>query len=65
MCPGTSLALQVIQTTLGSMIQCFDWKAGEDGNLSSVDMEEGLGITLPRANPLVCIPVARLDPIPL
>ncbi|KAI3760580.1 hypothetical protein L1987_50977 [Smallanthus sonchifolius] len=65
MCPGTSLALQVIQTTLGAMIQCFDWKAGEDGNLSCVSMEEGLGITLPRANPLVCIPVARLDPIPL
>ncbi|KAI3806501.1 hypothetical protein L1987_22408 [Smallanthus sonchifolius] len=65
MCPGTSLALQVIQTTLGAMIQCFDWKAGEDGNLTCVDMEEGLGITLPRANPLVCIPVARLNPIPL
>ncbi|KAK1412891.1 hypothetical protein QVD17_34479 [Tagetes erecta] len=65
MCPGTSLAMQVIQTTLGAMIQCFDWKAGEDGNLTSVDMEEGVGITLPRANPLVCIPVARFDPIPL
>ncbi|MFS7977334.1 putative 3,9-dihydroxypterocarpan 6A-monooxygenase [Helianthus anomalus] len=64
-CPGTSLSLQMIQTTLGSMIQCFDWKAGEDGNLSSVDMEEGPGITLPRANPLVCIPVARIDPISL
>ncbi|KAM0027690.1 putative 3,9-dihydroxypterocarpan 6A-monooxygenase [Helianthus debilis subsp. tardiflorus] len=58
-CPGTSLSLQMIQTTLGSMIQCFDWKAGEDGNLTSVDMEEGPRITLPRANPLVCIPVAR------
>ncbi|GJR32294.1 cytochrome P450 93A3-like protein [Tanacetum coccineum] len=65
MCPGTSLALQVVQTTLGAMIQCFEWKAGKDGNLTTVDMEEGVGITLPRANPLVCIPVARLDPIPL
>nr|XP_043637634.1 cytochrome P450 93A3-like [Erigeron canadensis] len=64
MCPGTTLALQVIQTTVGAMIQCFDWKAGKDGNLTSVDMEEGVGITLPRKNPLVCIPVARLDPIP-
>ncbi|GKD33806.1 hypothetical protein Tco_1249315 [Tanacetum coccineum] len=27
-------------------------KAGKDGNLSSVDMEEGIGLTLPRANRL-------------
>ncbi|KAL7582251.1 hypothetical protein Lser_V15G42505 [Lactuca serriola] len=65
MCPGTSLALQVIHATLGCMIQCFEWKAGEDGKLIRVDMEEGVGITLPRANPLVCLPVARLNPIPL
>nr|GEV41558.1 cytochrome P450 93A3-like [Tanacetum cinerariifolium] len=38
-------------------------KAGKDGNLSSVDMEERSGLSLPRANPLVCVPVARLDPI--
>ncbi|KZV47376.1 hypothetical protein F511_07790 [Dorcoceras hygrometricum] len=62
-CPGTSLALQVVQTTLASMIQCFEWRV-EGGN-GSVDMEEGIGITLPRANPLVCFPVARLHPIPL
>ncbi|XP_071694255.1 cytochrome P450 93A3-like [Rutidosis leptorrhynchoides] len=65
MCPGTSLALQVVQATLGAMIQCFEWKAGKDGKLTSVDMNEGVGITLPRANPLVCIPVARLDLIAL
>nr|XP_043636830.1 cytochrome P450 93A3-like [Erigeron canadensis] len=65
MCPGSSLALMVIHVTLGSMIQCFEWKAGKDGNLTSVDMEEGTGITLPRANPLVCIPTARIDPLPL
>nr|GEV62605.1 cytochrome P450 93A3-like [Tanacetum cinerariifolium] len=64
MCPGISLAHFMVHTTLGAMIQCFDWKAGKDGNLTSVDMEEGTGLTLPRANPLVCIPVARLVPIP-
>ncbi|XP_023730910.1 cytochrome P450 93A3 [Lactuca sativa] len=65
MCPGTSLGLSVVYVTLGCMIQCFDWKAGKDGNLTSVDMEEGIGITLPRANPLVCVPVARLHPLHL
>ncbi|KAK1412896.1 hypothetical protein QVD17_34484 [Tagetes erecta] len=65
MCPGISLALLTIHITLGSMIQCFEWKAGENGNLANVDMEEGIGFTVPRANHLVCVPVARLDPIPL
>ncbi|PWA34102.1 cytochrome P450 93A3 [Artemisia annua] len=64
MCPGISLAHHIMHTTLGAMLQCFDWKAGKDGNLASVDMEEGTGLTLPRANPLVCVPVARLNPIP-
>ncbi|KZT76730.1 hypothetical protein F511_46245 [Dorcoceras hygrometricum] len=53
----------VVQTALAAMIQCFEWRV-EGGN-GSVDMEEGIGIALPRANPLVCFPVARLHPIPL
>lgn len=59
-CPGTSLALQVVQTSLAAMIQCFDWKV--DG--INVDMEEGPGLTLPRAHPLICTPVPRLNPFP-
>lgn len=58
-CPGTSLALQVIQPTLAAIIQCFDWKG--DGSHGMVDMTEGQGLTLPRAQPLVCRPVARLS----
>ncbi|KAI3806506.1 hypothetical protein L1987_22416 [Smallanthus sonchifolius] len=65
MCPGISLGLHNVHTTLGAMIQCFEWKAGKNGDLATVDMEEGVGVTLPRANPLVCVPVARLEPIPL
>lgn len=59
-CPGTSLALFVIQAALAAMIQCFDWKV-DNGN---VDMDEGPGLTLPRAHPLICVPVIRLDPFP-
>ncbi|KAI3819971.1 hypothetical protein L1987_13826 [Smallanthus sonchifolius] len=65
MCPGTSLGLQMIHATFGAMIQCFEWKAGKDGNLTIVDMVEKPGFNLPRANPLVCVPMARLNPIPL
>ncbi|KAL7583529.1 hypothetical protein Lser_V15G42502 [Lactuca serriola] len=65
MCPGISIALSLIQATLGAMIQCFEWKAGKHGNLITVDMEEGHGLSLARANPLVCVPIIRLDSLPL
>ncbi|KDP43432.1 hypothetical protein JCGZ_16719 [Jatropha curcas] len=58
-CPGTSLALQVIQTTLGCLVQCFDWKVTNDNN--NVDMSEAAGISLLMANPLMCVPTARLQ----
>ncbi|KAL0404965.1 UNVERIFIED_CONTAM: 3,9-dihydroxypterocarpan 6A-monooxygenase [Sesamum radiatum] len=58
-CPGNSLALLVVQTALAAMIQCFDWKVE-----GSVDMEEAPSMTLPRANPLICFPLPRLNPIP-
>lgn len=58
-CPGTSLALQLVQTSLAAMIQCFEWKVS-----GKLDMEEAPGITLPRANPLVCVPITRLNPFP-
>ncbi|XP_015582850.2 cytochrome P450 93A3 [Ricinus communis] len=61
-CPGTSLALQMVQSSLVAMIQCFEWKV--NGGNGTVDMEEGPGLTLPRANPLICVPVARLKPFP-
>lgn len=61
-CPGISLALQILHTSLAAIIQCFEWKVGGEGNNGKVDMEEGSGVTVPRANPLVCVPVARFNP---
>nr|GEV27803.1 cytochrome P450 93A3-like [Tanacetum cinerariifolium] len=61
MCPGTLLSLMEVHVTLGSMIQCFDWKAGKDGNLDSVDMKEDNGVTLPRANPLEKLKNTQLE----
>ncbi|KAJ3694859.1 hypothetical protein LUZ60_000236 [Juncus effusus] len=57
-CPGITLAMLVVQTTIGVMIQCFDWKM-KDGGLA--DMAEGAGMTLSRAKPLLCVPVPRVD----
>lgn len=59
-CPGMSLALKMVQTTLGAMVQCFEWRV--EGGV--VDMEEGHGLILPRANPLICFPAPTLNPFP-
>ena len=55
-CPGESLALAVIQSTIGALTQCFDWKVnGGD----KVDTKEGSSFSLGLAKPLVCYPMAR------
>ncbi|CAA6675464.1 unnamed protein product [Spirodela intermedia] len=57
---GSSLALPLIQTTLATVIQCFDLSVV--GGLA--DMTEGHGATLTRAHRLVCTPKTRLTFLP-
>ncbi|KAK6257988.1 hypothetical protein QUC31_001447 [Theobroma cacao] len=62
-CPGASLAMQELPTTLAAMIQCFDWKpAATSKTGDGVDMSERPGLTAPRAKDLECVPVARFTP---
>ncbi|CAA7013214.1 unnamed protein product [Microthlaspi erraticum] len=58
-CPGSNLANIMQSTTIGTMVQCFDWRIKGD----KINMEETLaGLILTMATPLKCTPVPRLRP---
>ncbi|KAH9781902.1 hypothetical protein KPL71_008669 [Citrus sinensis] len=56
-CPGLSLAMQELPTTLAAMIQCFNFKVTSPDGV--VDMSERPQLSSPRARDLMCVPVAR------
>ncbi|XP_050365905.1 cytochrome P450 81Q32-like [Argentina anserina] len=57
-CPGEGLATRIIGLALGSLIQCFEWERSSD---EVVDMSEGAGLTMPKAQALL----AKCRPRPI
>ncbi|CAK7342386.1 unnamed protein product [Dovyalis caffra] len=59
-CPASSLALLVVQAAIGSLVQFFDWKVIGEGK---INLQEGSGFSMGMANPLVCYPITRFNPM--
>ncbi|CAI9115908.1 OLC1v1016921C1 [Oldenlandia corymbosa var. corymbosa] len=56
-CPGNNLAIHVLGFALGSLIQCFNWEMEDE---KPMDLSEGLGMPISKAQPLV----AKCSPRP-
>ncbi|XP_047312393.1 cytochrome P450 81Q32-like [Impatiens glandulifera] len=56
-CPGVALAHRIMGLALGSLIQCFHWKRLSENEL--VDLSEGKGLSMPKAQPLEVMCKAR------
>ena len=60
MCPGYSLGLKVIQSSLANLLHGYRWKLPNDMKPEDLDMEEIFGLTTPRKISLVAIVEPRL-----
>ncbi|XP_056167901.1 xanthotoxin 5-hydroxylase CYP82C4-like [Syzygium oleosum] len=59
MCPGMSLALQVLHIALATLLHSFEIKTALDG---PVNIRVGMGISCPKVTPLEEILAPRLPP---
>ncbi|KAL3528583.1 hypothetical protein ACH5RR_007905 [Cinchona calisaya] len=60
MCPGYSLGLKVIQSSLANLLHGYKWKLPSDMKLVDLNMEEIFGLSTPRKIPLVAVVEPRL-----
>lgn len=62
MCPGYSLGLKMIQSSLANLLHGFNWTLPSHLNPEDLNMEEVHGLTTPRKHPLVAVLEPRLLP---
>lgn len=60
MCPGYSLGIKVIHSTLANLLHGFTWRLPDGIKIEDLNMEEIFGLSTPKKFPLVVVPVPRL-----
>ncbi|KAL3632071.1 hypothetical protein CASFOL_025055 [Castilleja foliolosa] len=60
MCPGYSLALKVVQSSLANLLHGFNWKLPGNMRPEDLDMEEIYGLSTSKKVPLVTVAEPRL-----
>ncbi|CAN0891662.1 Corytuberine synthase [Linum grandiflorum] len=58
-CSGMSMAMRKVQLVVATLVHEFDWSLPMGMVAEDLDMDEGYGVTLIKANPLVAIPTPR------
>ena len=61
MCPGYSLGLKVIQSSLANLLHGFRWKLPRGMKPEDLNMEEFFGLSTPKKFPLVMVTEPRLS----
>ncbi|GMP36939.1 hypothetical protein CsSME_00008870 [Camellia sinensis var. sinensis] len=61
MCPGYSLGLKMIRSSLANMLHGFSWKLPDNLKTEDLGMEEVFGLTTLRKTPLVAVVEPRLS----
>ncbi|KAG7018217.1 Flavonoid 3'-monooxygenase, partial [Cucurbita argyrosperma subsp. argyrosperma] len=62
MCPGYSLGLKVIQSSLANLLHGFTWCLGGDMKKEDLNMDEVFGLSTPKKFPLDVVAHPRLPP---
>ena len=60
MCPGYSLGLKMISSSLANLLHGFEWKLPDNVKPGDLSMEEVYGLSTPRKSPLVAVLKPRL-----
>ncbi|XP_059640780.1 trimethyltridecatetraene synthase-like [Cornus florida] len=60
MCPGYSLGLKVIQSSLANLLHGFTWRLPDDMKVEDLNMEEIFGLSTPKKFPLDTVVEPRL-----
>ncbi|XP_004237821.1 cytochrome P450 71A1-like [Solanum lycopersicum] len=60
-CPGNSLGMKVVRTTMANLLHGFNWKLGGDMRSEDISMDEISGLTTHLKNPISLITEPRLS----